>query len=74
MAVPSAHHATVYHSGRRRYVTLAGACRDAARQRVFRAVRENGDDLHDCEDWWRPRVDRLARLYIRWAKCSLRES
>lgn len=63
--------AVTYWSGRRRYLTLKAACRDAARMRVYTAVRDMGDELAGTSDWWQPRVDRLARLYYRWAKVSL---
>jgi hypothetical protein len=61
---------TAYHSGRRRYFSLKAACRDMARQRVFRALHEMGESKPYDDDWWRPRVDRLTRFYVRWAKIA----
>ena len=55
--------AIVFHSGRRRYLTLKAACRDAARRKVFARLHENGDEISGNEDWWKPRVERLARFY-----------
>ena len=70
MGLPVATTATVYHSGRRRYFSLRSACRDMARIKVFAALDGMGEDPANSENWWRPRVDRLARLYLRWAKIS----
>lgn len=69
--LPVAMQATVYSSGRRRYLTLKAACRDMARQRVFDALHEMGEYQPYDEDWWRPRVDRLTRLYVRWCRLSI---
>lgn len=70
MAVPQSGSAKVYHSGRRRYLTLKAACRDAARVKVKAALLEMGADPFEQDEWWCTRVDRLSRLYLRWARIS----
>ena len=74
MALPKAETAIVFHSGRRRYFSLSAACRDMARAKVFAALDGMGEDPALSEDWWRPRVDRLSRLYLRWAKLEARNA
>lgn len=54
--------AQVYVGAGRRYLTLRAACRAEARRTVRLWLSAQGEERAE-EDWYRPRVERLAGLY-----------
>lgn len=56
--------ATVYSAGGRRYLTLDAACRAKARAFIKRWLIDQGEEWGSMDqDWYYPRVSRLAGLY-----------
>jgi hypothetical protein len=54
--------AIVFRGGRRRFFTLNAACLAEARETIRERLRRDGED-HMPEEWYRPRVNKLAGIY-----------
>lgn len=60
--------ATIYRGGGRRWLTLRAACRAEARMRYRSRCRKMGDEWNPLDDYYGPRIERLARWYLRAAR------
>jgi hypothetical protein len=55
--------AVVFRGGKRRYFTLRAACMAEARMTIRKWLDDQGEPPAK-EEWYRPRVKRLAGLYM----------
>ena len=62
MAAIRSSHATVYHGGGRRYLTIKAAARSEARSALRKAENATGEKYHD--DDYHKRLARLTRFYL----------